>query len=458
MDPDFKKSDWLEEFSLPQSDFSMLQSNFESKMPTETKLLSSQEIIKMASSRYIKVFDCGGLDSFFDILSVAPEDQQSVESVHLLFTCAEMMRNKQYDQAARVLMSCRTFSLQWGNPIQRLCYYFSGALEDRIERETRYELSNFLKDVIVPTYNFQAGYNKTELNDLGAFATNIIPYVRLLQFTSVQAILDAARNDSKIHLIDLEIRNGSQWSVLMQSLALRSSSYPIKLLRITAVGKDIENLIEGGRRLHEVAQSLKIPFIYRMVEISSMEEIQQGMFNVKPGEVVAVYAPYAFSSLLYKRNLLDNLVDVIVKLRPRIMVNIEVEADHNSPRFENRFVEVLFFCSTWFDYLDVILPDRHDTRRVMYEEVFCGKTLRNLVACEMNDRRVRHVKTDVWRCYFGQKGLKEMSFSYQAWYQARLLLKEFPHGECYSLDANGSAITMGWKGTQLLTVSAWTCL
>ncbi|GLJ20653.1 hypothetical protein SUGI_0376040 [Cryptomeria japonica] len=244
----------------------------------------------------------------------------------------------------------------------------------------------------------------------------------------------------------------------MQSLALRSSSYPIKLLRITAVGKDVENLIEGGRRLHEVAQSLKIPFIYRMVEISSMEAIQQGMFNVKPGEVVAVYAPYAFNSLLYKRNLLDNLVDVIVKLRPRIMVNIEVEVHHNSPRFENRFVEVLFFCSTWFDYLDVILPDRHDTRRVMYEEVFCGNTVRNLVACEMNDRRVRHVKTDVWRCYFGQKGLKEMSFSYQASYQARLLLKEFPQGECYSLDANGSAITMGWNGTQLLTVSAWTCL
>ncbi|GLJ20650.1 hypothetical protein SUGI_0376000 [Cryptomeria japonica] len=263
-------------------------------------------------------------------------------------------------------------------------------------------------------------------------------------------------NSGKIHVIDLEIRNGCQWSELMQSLFLRSSSYPIKLLRITALGMDSDDLKDSVRRLHELAQSLGIPFSYRMVQIKSMEEINEGMFKIKPGEAVSVFAPPVFHRLLYNPSLLESVLDVIKRLRLRIMVNIEVEVDSNSPPFEKRLVDVLSQSSVCFDAHDVIMPDRHDSRRVKYEEIFCGRQITNTIACEGTERRVRHTKIDVWRCFFKQEGLREMSFSYQAWYQARLLLKEYPNGECCSVEANGDALITGWKTTPVVAVSLWT--
>ncbi|GLJ20646.1 hypothetical protein SUGI_0375950 [Cryptomeria japonica] len=108
------------------------------------------------------------------------------------------------------------------------------------------------------------------------------------------------------------------------------------------------------------------------------------------------------------------------------MVNIEVEVDSNSPYFEKRLVDVLFHSSACFDSHAVIMPDRRDPRRV--------------------------------KCFFKHKGLREMSFSYQTWYQARLLLKEFPNGGCFSVEANGDALITGWKTTPVVTVSLWICV
>ncbi|GLJ20656.1 hypothetical protein SUGI_0376080 [Cryptomeria japonica] len=448
----------LDNFSLQQYDVSELPSKFNGEMLTHAYVLSSvEEIVRLAGTRYVRGYANGGIESCFVTPALATEDQHGLELAHLLFISAEYINNKQYDQAARLLMQCHDFSSKWGSPIERVCYYFSRALQERIERQTCEELRNPVKPALNFVNNFYSGYNKAEFNQVLAFSYRAVPFVKLVQLTSVQAILDTVGNANKIHVIDLDIRNGSQWSGLIQSLALRSPSSSIKLLRITAIGMDAGDLKDSGRRLHELAKSLEVPFSYRMVQISTMEEIDEGMFNVKPGEAVAVFAPTVFHRLLYNRSLLESVIDVIKRLRPRIMVNIEVEADSNSPSFDKRFIDVLFHSSACFDAFDVIMPDRRDPERVKYEEIFCGSQIRNMIACEGNDRRVRHVKLDVWRCFFNHKGLKEMSFSYQAWYQARLLLKGLSHGECYSLEANGDALISGWKTTPLVAVSLWTC-
>ncbi|GLJ20652.1 hypothetical protein SUGI_0376030 [Cryptomeria japonica] len=448
----------VDEFPLPQYDVSMMPSKFNGEMPTDGKIFSSEEIIKLAGTRYIGAYANGGLE--FNIVTppMAMEDQHGLELAQLILISADLITSKKYDQASRLLTQCRNYSSQWGSPIQRLCYYVSAALEERIERQACEELTKPLKPALNFANNFNSGYNRKEFNQVLAFYNSVLPYVKLVTLTSVQAILDTVGNSSKIHVIDLEIGNGCQWSVLMQSLALRSSSYSIKLLRITALGMDSDDLKDSGRRLHELAHSLGIPFSYRMVQIKSMEEIHEGMFNIKPGEAVAVFAPTVFHRLLYNWSLLERVIDVIKRLRPRIMVNIEVEVDSNSPYFEKRLVDVLFHSSACFDSHDVIMPDRRDPRRVKYEEIFCGRQITNTIACEGTERRVRHVKIDVWRCFFKHKGLREMSFSYQAWYQARLLLKEFPNGEGFSVEANGDALITGWKTTPVVAVSLWTCV
>ncbi|GLJ20657.1 hypothetical protein SUGI_0376110 [Cryptomeria japonica] len=447
----------LDEVSVPLNFFTELPIKFGSEMPTNKTGLSSEEIIKLAGTRYIRGFAYDGFESCFVTPALASEDQKGLELAHLLFASAELISNKQYDQASRLLMQCQKFSSQCGNPIQRIGYYFSGALLQRIERQISEKSNKLPKEAFDFAYNIDNGCDKNEIYSTVAFYARAVPFVKLVQFSSVQAIIEAVGNARKIHVIDLGIRTGCQWTVLIQSLALRAPSSPLELLKITAVGMNGQEMKNSGGRLEEFAKSSAIPFSYKMVKVSDMEEIHEGLFDVKPGEAVAVYVPSVFRTLLYKPVLLQSVVDVVKKLKPRIMVSTEIEADHNSPCFDKRFIEVLFSCSTWFDSYDAILPDRDDVKRVKFEEAFCGSQIRNMIACEGNDRRVRHVRTDVWRKFFGHAGLTEMAFSHQVWYQARLLLRQFPHAECYTLEANGSAIMVGWKGTPLQAISAWTC-
>ncbi|GLJ20612.1 hypothetical protein SUGI_0375440 [Cryptomeria japonica] len=131
---------------------------------------------------------------------------------------------------------------------------------------------------------------------------------------------------------------------------------------------------------------MAIPFSYCPVKISNMEEIHERLFNVKAGEFVVVYAPVVFGSLLYDPILLRNTINVIRKLRPQILVNSEIEGQHNSPCFANRFVEGLFYYSAYFDCLEAVLRDRNNLRRAKYEEVCCGNHISNMLACEGETR------------------------------------------------------------------------
>ena len=125
--------------------------------------------------------------------------------------------------------------------------------------------------------------------------------------------------------------------------------------------------------------------------------------------------------------------------------------------FSDRFTEALLYYSAYFDCLEAVLPDRNDMRRAKYEALCCGSQLRNIVACEGEDRTVRHVKMDMWRSFLTRAGFREKKFSYPAWYQARLLLQQYVNGERFTIDQDGCAMTLGWNGKPLYSLSAWAC-
>ncbi|GLJ57544.1 hypothetical protein SUGI_1340870 [Cryptomeria japonica] len=386
------------------------------------------------------------------------EEEEGLELVQLLLESARMIGEGKYDHAAGLVRKCQNLSCQQGNPTQRLGYYFSGALQERIKRQSLGILNNPAKPVPDFAYNIEGEFDKNEFYSLLAYYNRVLPFVNVMQFTSVQAIIDVVGNAKKIHVIDLGIRNGSHWTVLMEYLAHRSVSSSfrrLELLKITAVGMNGEELRKSGKRLHELAKSLAIPFSYSIMEIPNIEEIKEGLFSVKSGEALAVYAPIVLRSLLYDPVLLDNLLIVIKKLRPMVMVNIEIEAQHNSPSFVNRFREVLSHYMAYFDLFNVTLKDRNDMKRVKHEEIITGSQIRNMIVYEGKERTVRHVRNDVWTCFFKQAGFRERSFSFQAMYQARLLLQEYASGEYYSLEAHGHAIIVKWKGSPLIALSAW---
>ncbi|PPS16778.1 hypothetical protein GOBAR_AA03783 [Gossypium barbadense] len=183
---------------------------------------------------------------------------------------------------------------------------------------------------------------------------------RNIPFVGIQAIVEHVSKAKKVHIIDLGIKTGVQWTVLMLALVSRYEC-PIEILKVTAVATNGKRLIEG----------------------TDMLDLKENLFEVDVGETVAVYAATTLRSML---------------------------ANQNSPMFANRFVEALFFFSVYFDCL-VTCMKRNCVNREIVESVYFAEGIRNMVAAEGEERRVRYVKFFVWRAFFVRYGMKEVELT-----------------------------------------------
>ncbi|KAL6177047.1 hypothetical protein ACLB2K_053679 [Fragaria x ananassa] len=181
-----------------------------------------------------------------------------------------------------------------------------------------------------------------------------------------------------------------------------------------------------------------------------MQDIKDHLFDeIEDEEAVVVYAPLVLRTMIMRPRCLENLMRVMRNINPCLMVVMEVEANHNSPSFVNRFIDALFYYSAFFDCLENCM--KHNKYRVIIEDLL-RKGIRNIVAAEGSERVARSVKMDVWRTFFARFRMVEMSFSNSSLYQASLVAKKYC---CTTLDRNGKCLIVGWKGTLIHSLSAW---
>ncbi|MBA0616499.1 hypothetical protein Godav_016542 [Gossypium davidsonii] len=122
------------------------------------------------------------------------------------------------------------------------------------------------------------------------------------EFEWIQAIVEHVSKAKKVHIIDLGIKTGVQWRVLMQALVSRYEC-PIEILKVTTVATNGKRLIEGtGKWLLSFAQSLGLPFSFKVVVVSDMLDLKENLFEVDVGETVAVYAATTLRSMLVMPN------------------------------------------------------------------------------------------------------------------------------------------------------------
>ncbi|KGN45017.1 DELLA protein RGL2 [Cucumis sativus] len=413
----------------------------------ENKTLSTEEILRVAGARYVHFFPEGHDDFYmlthpcdFALSGLSKDEREDVELAHVLFAAAEKVGYQQFDRGSRLLQRCEWTASPYGNAIQRVVYYFAKALRKKIERETGREA---IKE-----------QQEEEIN-LDTLRTCMkLPFQQVMHLTAVQAIFEHVKLINKIHLIDLEIRSGVHWSAFMQSL-VDLKELPIKLLKITAVVTDKYQLIDQvGKWLENVAESLNIPFSFKVIFVSDMIEIKEELFETEDDEMVAIYCPLVLRNMISRPSSLENLMKVIRNLNPSIMVVSEIEANYNLPSFVNRFIEVLFFTASFFDCLKTCIEeDDEDSRRKI--EGLCGKGVENALASEGSDRVVRSVKIEVWRAFFARFRMEEMEFSDLCLSQAKLVSKGFAYGKFCSLEKNEKCLIVGWKETPIISVSAW---
>ncbi|KDP28264.1 hypothetical protein JCGZ_14035 [Jatropha curcas] len=258
----------------------------------------------------------------------------------------------------------------------------------------------------------------------------------------------------KLHLIDLEIRSGVQWTAMMQALAEREQR-PLEHLKVTAVclASNQKNTEATGGRLESFAKSMNLPFTFKLVNVTTMNDIKEELFEIAADESLVVVSNSFLRSFIPNPDCLENLMRVIKNLNPSMMIVAEVEANHNSPIFVNRFIEALFFYSAYFDCLETCMDQNLEHKSAI--EALFSKGIRETLALDDNERLTRNVKIEVWRAFFTRFKMVEIGFSESSLYQASLVLKQYPCGSSCTLDKNGKCLILGWKGTPLHSLSAW---
>ncbi|KAK4282570.1 hypothetical protein QN277_013931 [Acacia crassicarpa] len=219
--------------------------------------LSAEEIIGLAGARYVQLssyrYDdyCMPLHPYASGLEVLSEEEnRDIELAQFLLAAAERVSSQQYERASRMLLHCLFNSSPGTNSVQRTIFYFAQALRERIEKETG---NTTLMGCAKNTENELIQKMDTSI---ALTCYQKIPFHQVLQFAGMQAIVEHITYDTKIHVIDLEIRHGIQWTCLMQALVGRNER-KVELLKITSIAIAGQPTIEEtSKRLKSFAKSL----------------------------------------------------------------------------------------------------------------------------------------------------------------------------------------------------------
>ncbi|KAL8481229.1 hypothetical protein ACS0TY_027672 [Phlomoides rotata] len=405
-------------------------------------MLSTGTIIKLAAEKFISLPPL----SHHPLKLPSDEDSKGVQLVQNLLYCAEKVADNQYERALKFL---NPVSSRNGTPIQRLVFYFSEALLEKIANETgrivpkhSIHREDALEVVMFPNMPLQIAFHRE------------FPLAQITKIVGVQAVLDHLSGAKKVHIIDLEIRSGVQWIVLMQALASRNEHF-IEHLKITVIGTKWTAMIEEtGKQLASFAHSLHLNFSFKIVHVKDIMDLDTTLFDRADDESVSIYASYTLMSIVGRVDRLDHLMAVMRSLRPCAMIVIEIEVNCNSPSFIGRFVESLFFFGAFFDSLaDCFKND--ETSRVNAESNWFGSSIRNVLTTEGEDRKIRHVDMNVWRAFFARHNLVETELSVSSLDQASMGLHSLPRGSSCTLNMDGKSLILGWNGTPFSSVSAW---
>ncbi|KAI4329820.1 hypothetical protein MLD38_028163 [Melastoma candidum] len=424
----------------------------EEETQVDRRRLSTVEKIRAAGEGFIQLQE--QKDDDFSVvmhsygqsfLGLSEEDMKDLELTLILLSAAEKIGERQFDCASIFLSHCKMLSSERGGPLQRIILCFAEVLCEWIDKATgKYEPKG-----------------QKEPNTDRCLATisswlpchNQLPLIQIAQFASVQALVDSTATARRIHVIDLALRTGVHVIVLMQALLERKTK-AVEVLKVTAVTTvDKEEVEESGRRLASAAKTMGLNFSFEVIFLDNIEDVDDDLFQIEDGEAVVIYASMVLKKMISQQKSLEKLMNILRNLHPSVMVVTEIEANHNSPSFVSRFIEALFFYSASFDCLETCMAEDAENIRVTEQYLRCQ--VKNILSAEGDERTMRDVKIVVWRAFFRRYKMVEIGFSKSSLYQARLVAQRFPCSSFCTIEPNKKCLILGWKGTPLLSLSAW---
>ncbi|XP_071686313.1 DELLA protein GAI1-like [Rutidosis leptorrhynchoides] len=376
--------------------------------------------------------------------------ENGIRLVHTLMACAEAVQQGDLKLAETLVKQAGILAVSQAGAMRKVATYFAEALARRI-----YGL--YPK----PQHDSPAFQDLLQMHFY-----ETCPYLKFAHFTANQAILEAFAGCQKVHVIDFSLKQGMQWPALMQALALRPGGPPS--FRLTGIGPpsgdDTDHLQEVGWKLAQLAETIHVKFEFRGFLAESLADIEPGMLDLREGEVVAVNTVFELHQLLARPGAVEKILGSIKEMKPVILTVVEQEANHNGPVFLERFTESLHYYSTLFDSLESsglsepveggCLTAASNQDKIM-SEVYLGKQICNVVACEGTDRVERHQTLSQWKTRFESSGFEPVHLGSNAYKQASMLLALFAGGDGYRVEENNGCLMLGWHTRPLIATSAW---
>ncbi|CAJ1866812.1 unnamed protein product [Sphenostylis stenocarpa] len=402
---------------------------------TTTNSTKNMEEIEPGNNKRLKASPSGSPDSASEpTRPVVLVEETGVRLVHTLMACGEAVQQENLKLAQALVSHVGMLAASQAGAMKKVASYFAQALARRIYGSFREEtLDSSLSDVLHMDF-----YESC-------------PYLKFAHFTANQAILEAFATAGRVHVIDFGLKQGMQWPALMQALALRPGGPPT--FRLTGIGPpqpdNTDALQKVGWKLAQLAQTIGVQFEFRGFVCSSLADLDPNMLEIRPGEAVAVNSIFELHRMLARPGSFDKVMETVKKLNPKIVTIVEQEANHNGPVFLDRFNEALHYYSSMFDSLE------GSSSSGGMSELYLGRQICNVVACEGVERVERHETLSQWRGRMGSAGFDPVHLGSNAFKQASMLLALFAGGGGYRVEENNGCLMLGWHTRPLIATSAW---
>ncbi|KAJ8466897.1 hypothetical protein OPV22_029449 [Ensete ventricosum] len=367
----------------------------------------------------------------------------------LLIKCAEALSENKIDKFELLIEEARGVVSISGEPIQRLGAYM---LEGLVARQESSGTN------IYSALRCREPESK-ELLSYMRILYDICPYLKFGYMAANGAIADALKNENRIHIIDFQIAQGTQWITLIQALAVRPGGPPH--VRITGIDDPTSEYARGdglqlvGKMLSDMSKKFNIPLEFKGLPVYG-PEITREMLEIRPGEALAVN----FTLQLHHtpdegvdvNNPRDGLLRMVKGLSPRVTTLVEQESNTNTTSFLTRFVETFDYYSAMLESIDATLT-RDSKERINVEQHCLAKDIVNIIACEGKDRVERHELLGKWRSRLSMAGFKPYPLSSYVNSVIKTLLGYY--SDKYTLVEKDGAMLLGWKNRNLISASAW---
>lgn len=375
------------------------------------------------------------------VVVMIDSQEAGIRLVHALLACAESLQQKNYKAADAILKHISILTSSQAGAMRKVAGYFTEALARRI-----YHLH--------PNQDTSLDFAFSDILEMHFYES--CPYLKFAHFTANQAILEAFSGCCRVHVIDFGIKQGMQWPALMQALALRPGGPPS--FRLTGIGPpspdNSDALQQVGWKLAELADTIHVDFEYRGLVANSLADLEPFMLESDESEAVAINSIFELHGLLARPGAIEKLLFTVRSVRPRIVTVVEQEANHNAGGFLERFTESLHYYSTMFDSLEGLAGGEGQQDQVI-SEVFLGRQICNVVACEGAERTERHETLAQWRVRMVASGFQSVNLGSNAFKQASMLLALFAGGDGYRVEENEGCLMLGWHTRPLIATSAW---